>query len=796
MRPDVRGRGRRAPVLLVGVGRALLLGSKDCCMIPKILHFIWVGDETKRPDNCIDTWRTRNPGWEIRIWGNESLQQRGWINGRHMSEMSDRELNGVADMMRWEIVYEHGGFVVDADSVCVRPLDDHLLDCEAFACWENEMTRPGLIAAGYFAAQPKNPFVAQIIGDIYNEPTVVDRMAWESVGPKRLTDTYREYRYHGLRIYPSHYFIPEHFSGVKYEGPGPVYAEQLWGSTLGIYDALHQQVVTAPASAPAPAPATDPRPAPAAAVRPAPARAADPAPSAPTTFHRIWFGTRPIPPAYEAYWQAWQRQFPDSIFRTWTDRDLDQLTLSRPALDRFASHVSRADLARYEILYTHGGIYLDCDIMPYGHFEPETLCRELTVCNETDATEYCSIGFIGAPAGHPIFRDLIDHIVAADPDESRPNVTTGPWLFGSYLAKHAHRRLPPETFYPYLYDAPLSSIRRKNLGKTLGIHVWGGAWLPPEQKKGKALDLLAKGDLVDAAGILEGFDDAWAANLQVVLKVMADARAMAAEAAQFLGGSLTVAPADRPVFAFDKIVHWLLEQDRDRMVWQIGAADGVLVDPLRSAMVNYDPPALLLEPNPYMFGLLERGYANNRNAVLLQQAYSTDGAPLVLNAINPDKAAAAGLPRWVLGISSVYDDKNAIGGLTIDAETTRRIATCIERVTVPVTGFDALAARAEGRTPEILVIDAEGMDKAIIDDVLDHGCRPAVLHFEIQCMDPAESTALTERLGTDYVLFTFGNDVTAYRTDIFLDYAKGIYIQNGLPTIFAATLPVVAGLVQ
>jgi mannosyltransferase OCH1-like enzyme len=767
-------------------------------MIPKILHFIWVGDETKRPDNCIDTWRTRNPSWEIMIWGNESLQERGWINGRHMTEMAERELNGVADMMRWEIVYEHGGFVVDADSVCLRPLDDHLLDCEAFACWESEMMRPGLIAAGYFAAQPKNPFVAQIIGDIYNEPTVVDRMAWESVGPQRLTDSYRQYRYHGLRIYPSHYFIPEHFTHVKYDGPGPVYADQLWGSTLDIYDALHQQALTTPASAPAPAPAPvdDGEPAPVAAVRPAPAPTADNAPGAPTIFHRIWFGTRPIPAAYEAYWQAWQRQFPDSEFRTWTDRDLDRLTLSRPGLDRFASHVSRADLARYEILYTHGGIYLDCDIMPYAHFVPEELCRELTVCNETEATEYCSIGFIGAPAGHPIFRDLIDHILAAEPDESRPNVTTGPWLFGKYLAKHAHRRLPPTSFYPYLYDAPFSSIRRKDLGKTLGIHVWGGAWLPPELKKSKALDLLGKGDLVDAAGILEGFEDKWAGDLQLVLKVTAEARTMAAEAAHFLSNNLAVAAADRPLFEFDKIVAWLLEQNRDRMVWQIGAADGVLVDPLRSALVNYDPPALLLEPNPYMFGMLERGYANNRNAVPVQRAYSVDGQPLVLNAINPNKAAAAGLPRWVLGISSVYDDKNAIGGLTIDPETTRRIGTCIERITVPVTGFDALATQAGGRPPEILVIDAEGMDKVIIDDVLDHGCRPAVIHFEVQCMEPAESAALTERLENDYVLFTFGNDVTAYRTDIFMEYAKWVYIYNGLPTIFASTLPIVVGLVQ
>jgi mannosyltransferase OCH1-like enzyme len=214
-------------------------------MIPKKLHFIWVGDESKRPDNCIGTWRSLNPSWEVVLWGNESLQERGWINGQHMGEMSGRELNGVADMMRWEIVYEQGGVVVDADSVCVRPLDNHLLDCEAFACWESEIARPGLIAAGYFGSRPQNPFVGQIIVDIHNEPTVTDRMAWQTVGPQRLTDAYRKYRYHSLRIYPSHYFIPEHFTGVKYDGPDPVYADQLWGSTRQIYDHIHRHALNA-----------------------------------------------------------------------------------------------------------------------------------------------------------------------------------------------------------------------------------------------------------------------------------------------------------------------------------------------------------------------------------------------------------------------------------------------------------------------------------------------------------------------------------------------------------------------
>lgn len=208
-------------------------------MIPKTLHIIWIGDETKRPENCIRTWIEKNPTWTVKLWGNDDLRERGWINAQHMREMSARELNGVADMMRWEILYEEGGFLVDADSVCVRPLDDELLDCEAFACWENEIARPGLIAAGYFACEPNNAFVGQIILDIQAEPSVVHKPAWQTVGPLRLTDSYRRYAYQHLNILPSHTFIPEHFAGLRYGGRGKVYARQHWASTLRGYDELY-----------------------------------------------------------------------------------------------------------------------------------------------------------------------------------------------------------------------------------------------------------------------------------------------------------------------------------------------------------------------------------------------------------------------------------------------------------------------------------------------------------------------------------------------------------------------------
>jgi hypothetical protein len=55
-------------------------------------------------------------------------------------------------------------------------------------------------------------------------------------------------------------------------------------------------------------------------------------------------------------------------------------------------------------------------------------------------------------------------------------------------------------------------------------------------------------------------------------------------------------------------------------------------------------------------------------------------------------------------------------------------------------------------------------------------------------MPKAEQDALTAKLGKEYVLLSFGNDLVAYRTDFFLAYCNDLYIKNGIPTIYEDAL--------
>lgn len=202
--------------------------------ISKLLHFVWVGDQSRRPDDCIESWRRLNPNYDVIIWDNDAFAKTEWHNIQHIYEMIPRELNGVADMMRYEILYQHGGIALDADSYCLRPLEDWLLEPNEFACWENELLRPGLIACGAMGSIKNSPFFGQIIKDIALTDSVVKDLAWKTVGPLRLTEAWKKYHY-PLTIYPSHYFLPNHFSGEPYKGAGPVFADQVWGSTRNAY---------------------------------------------------------------------------------------------------------------------------------------------------------------------------------------------------------------------------------------------------------------------------------------------------------------------------------------------------------------------------------------------------------------------------------------------------------------------------------------------------------------------------------------------------------------------------------
>ena len=226
-------------------------------VIPKIIHQLWIGPK-KPPTKFMNTWKNMHEkeGFEYIRWTEEEFKKRGFVS-KLSNKINDMiEINGKADIIRWELLYEYGGVFVDADAYCIKSVAPLLKNNKSFASFENEVVRGAgwnknpqyqdvlaathpLIATGTMAFPPKHALPRLAIEWIKNNDVNVQRTgkrAWRTVGPGLLTRLYYSRKWDDITILPSYYFLPIHISGCTYVGHDVVYANQEWGSTKQSYD--------------------------------------------------------------------------------------------------------------------------------------------------------------------------------------------------------------------------------------------------------------------------------------------------------------------------------------------------------------------------------------------------------------------------------------------------------------------------------------------------------------------------------------------------------------------------------
>lgn len=204
-------------------------------MIPHILHHVWVGPRPV-PMQWINTWREKHPDWEHVLWGNDAVKNGGWENQKQIDYYYRiGEWPGVADLLRYEILHRHGGFNPGVDSLCHLNIDE-LMDCpdyDLFSCWENERAKPGLISPVH-GSTSNNPYLAQIIAELGRLKPPLGK-PWKTTGNLYMGEFFARQKPGRFRIFPSHYFMPHHWTGLRYEGDGKIYGEHLWGTTKRLY---------------------------------------------------------------------------------------------------------------------------------------------------------------------------------------------------------------------------------------------------------------------------------------------------------------------------------------------------------------------------------------------------------------------------------------------------------------------------------------------------------------------------------------------------------------------------------
>tara|TARA_B110000503_G_scaffold123916_1_gene189950 strand:+ start:1310 stop:1960 length:651 start_codon:yes stop_codon:yes gene_type:complete len=202
--------------------------------IEKKLTQIWIGPKPA-PVKWMHTWRDKHPDWEYSIFTDDMLKARKWHN-QHLiwHYYNTKKWPGVSDLIRYELLYEQGGFWPEADMTCLENTDELFTAPKhhAYSCFENEKGRGNNIQP-IMACNPGNEFVKHVIDTLHEVlPHRLSPEPFRSTGNAFLAQHVPKFR-DMLTIWPSHYFIPLFYIGgaKRYDGPDKVYADHKWGST-------------------------------------------------------------------------------------------------------------------------------------------------------------------------------------------------------------------------------------------------------------------------------------------------------------------------------------------------------------------------------------------------------------------------------------------------------------------------------------------------------------------------------------------------------------------------------------
>ena len=212
-----------------------------------------------------------------------------------------------------------------------------------------------------------------------------------------------------------------------------------------------------------------------------------PTPRIPKIIHQIWIGS-PLPDKYIPLINSWKLNHPDWEYILWDDVMIDALGLiNKDQYDTSTNYGQKADIARYEILYRVGGVYVDID---FECLRPMDIFHH--VCDYYTGVAYSGRfstfnGLIGSTPGNPILKECIDTLDITKYYEGSPEhnilFTSGPFhQTRCYLAKagEAGRAVafPVNYFYPWpnAKKDDNENLARWFKPETFAIHYWHASW--------------------------------------------------------------------------------------------------------------------------------------------------------------------------------------------------------------------------------------------------------------------------------------------------------------------------------
>ena len=188
----------------------------------------------------------------------------------------------------------------------------------------------------------------------------------------------------------------------------------------------------------------------------------------------------------------------------------------------------------------------------------------------------------------------------------------------------------------------------------------------------------------------------------------------------------------------------------------IGAFDGVAGDPIRPLMLENDGwTGVMVEPHPDAFERLQRNYvAQAQRLQFLNAAISDAPGERALFYISEAEKESLGLPDWAREIPS-FDPEHLCKHFP---------QAKLARQSVRTTTFEKAASLLPAGAVDVVVIDTEGHERAIVDTIDFDLHRVTFITFEHKHLSENDRCAVECRLQEHgFSLKRFSRDTVAWR---------------------------------
>lgn len=208
----------------------------------------------------------------------------------------------------------------------------------------------------------------------------------------------------------------------------------------------------------------------------------------PKKIHAIWLGSTPPASVLESF-ESFKKMHPDWECILWQDKDIRAFGLQNQHFyDNANNYGQRSDIARYELLYRLGGVYVDSDFKCLKSFDylHEHFSFYTGVLKIGKQFVGLANGLIGSVPGHPILKQCIDSM-NVEPHEKKKKITqsTGPGHFtNAFMAVIGSCSedtvvLPSSFFYPAPNSKRHQSLQEMDAyikPESFAIHYWTNSW--------------------------------------------------------------------------------------------------------------------------------------------------------------------------------------------------------------------------------------------------------------------------------------------------------------------------------